>query len=175
VTRKSEPARLRPDPPAPWREEMQRRYPDADLEARELVSLLITVGQELGDAFLSRYQELDLTAARFTVVMMIYRMEWESGAASPSELAKQANIGRASMTQLLDGLEDTGWIQRRAHPTDRRRTSITLKSPARRRLEKFLPGHYQRMSRLVAGISDRDRHTLARILTRIAAQTEQLD
>ena len=48
------------------------------------------------------------------------------GARTPTELARQLDITTASATDLLDRLQRDGLVERRPHPTDRRKLLVDL-------------------------------------------------
>ena len=101
--------------------------------------------------------------------MMIFGREWDSAVATPSDLAAHAGIGRAAMTQMLDGLVKTRWIERRPHPEDRRNLVITLSRRGRKRLEAFLPGRYARVRDLMGALDEADRAKLMGLFDKIEA------
>ena len=174
MPRKIEPPRLSSDPPSLQGTDLQRRYSEQDPLAVESVVGLSLIGRAIGAFFRSHYSKIGLTDVRFFVVMSIYRMERESGVATPSELASQAGSSRASMTQLLDGLEATKWIDRQPHPDDRRRIAIKLTRDATKRLAQFLPGHYRRLSKLVAHLTNGDRKQLLKIVDKLDVGLSEL-
>ncbi len=51
---------------------------------------------------------------------------FNKGLASPSELARYTGLSSGATTAMLDRLENSGLIERRPNPDDRRGTIITL-------------------------------------------------
>lgn len=51
----------------------------------------------------------------------------EAGPMAPSDLAQALGLTRGSVTTLLDRLESRGFVERIAHPTDRRGLLVKLK------------------------------------------------
>ncbi len=51
----------------------------------------------------------------------------EAGPKAPSDLAQALGLTRGSVTTLLDRLESRGFVERIAHPTDRRGLRVKLK------------------------------------------------
>jgi len=76
------------------------------------------------------------------------------------------------MTQLLDGLENAGWVQRVKHPDDRRKLTVELTSKAHRILDDFLPRHSQRLTQLLNRLSRADRERLIELLGDIEASLD---
>ncbi len=128
---------------------------------------LLNVASAINDAFAIEFQRIGLTEARFSLVMIINRLEWEAGTASPSQLAEQAGIGRAAMTQMLDALESTGWIKRSPSKQDRRKLSVKLTPKAKRTLDRFLPAHYERVAKVLEELSPADKRQITRLLAAI--------
>jgi MarR family transcriptional regulator, negative regulator of the multidrug operon emrRAB len=148
---------------------MRRRFPAQNPDALAAVLRLVNLGRDIAGAVTAHFTEIGLTEARFTLVMMIYRLEWQFGFATPSQLAQHARIGRAAMTQMLDGLADGAWIERNPHPDDRRKFAIRLTRSSKRRLERFLPQHFDRVGRLTAQISAVELGTLNALMDKLEA------
>jgi MarR family 2-MHQ and catechol resistance regulon transcriptional repressor len=165
----TEPRNLRPRPPDDWLDEMRRRFPAQDPEALAAVLRLINLGRAITGTVTAHFVKIGLTEARFTLVMMIYRLEWKFGFATPSQLAQHSGIGKAAMTQMLDGLMEAGWIDRSAHPDDRRKLAVRLTPASRRRLERFLPGHFDRIGQLTAALTASELHSLNQIVGKLEA------
>jgi DNA-binding MarR family transcriptional regulator len=147
--------------------EMRRRFPEQNPTALAAVLRLVNLGRSITGTITAHFGKIDLTEARFTLVMMIYRIEWQFGFATPSQLAQHAGIGRAAMTQMLDGLAEAGWIDRNPHPDDRRKLSIRLTPASKRRLERFLPEHFERIGRLTSGLSAADLDSLNALMDKL--------
>lgn len=89
------------------------------------------------------------------------------GAMIQRELATRMRIEGATLTRHLDRMEGEGLIARGQHPTDRRATVIEV-TAAGRSLHQRLLGVARRAGALaLAGLTDRDRRTLERLLSRI--------
>lgn len=164
MPRASEPPNLDPHPPLDWLRELDRRFPSVDPTESLPVIALLRTARAVAGTMTENLARLGLTEARFTLVMMIYRLTWKQRSTTPSQLAEEAGIGRAAMTQLLDGLETGGWILRQTHGEDRRRIAVQLTTEGRRRLETYLPQHYTTLSRMLAGLSGAQRKQLVRLL-----------
>lgn len=171
---KREPAHLEPRPHREWLAELHRRFPTSDPSLVAAALQLMNLGRGIGNGCAPGFREVGLSEARFTVVMMIYRLDWELRVATPSELAKQAKIGRAAMTQLLDSLVDGQWIERRTHPDDRRKLAISLSAQGRRRLEGMLPEHYARLGKIMNELTDTELGTLRGLLAKVAVGLDSL-
>lgn len=165
--RPEEPSELKPEPPTEWLAELGRRFPGTEPGMARLVLQLLNVSRSISTRFEQSFQDIGLTEARFSTVMMIYRKEWEKGHATPSELAEEAGVGRGAMTQLLDALEHAKWVERGVDPNDGRRFTIKLTRKGRETLDRFLPGHYTRIQELTGSLSVTERKQLGELLTKL--------
>lgn len=76
---------------------------------------------------LIRWYQQQLSALGVTLPA-VYAMEVlaKLGAATPTQLAKQLSISKATVTALLDRMQRQGWIYRDAHSTNRKLSIISL-------------------------------------------------
>ena len=84
-----------------------------------------------------------------------------------SVLASVLRITPRSATEVADALEAHDWIARSADPTDRRATTLTLTDAGRLLLRKIEDVRGQAAERVLDVLSERDRRTLDRILTKL--------
>ncbi|MCA9690241.1 MAG: MarR family transcriptional regulator, partial [Myxococcales bacterium] len=114
-----------------------------------------------GDAFAAH----DLSPGRYAVLMALARAD---GQLSPSTLASQIGVTRATVTGLVDGLARDGLVLRtEATAGDRRRKGLQLSASGRARLRTLLPPLFAKMVALVAPLHDREQATLQRLLTKL--------
>lgn len=74
------------------------------------------------------------------------------GAQTPTELARRVDISSASVTELLDKLQDSGYVCRRPHPRDRRKLLIELTDTGCEQIEEIFRTFAARVEPLTAGI-----------------------
>jgi DNA-binding MarR family transcriptional regulator len=87
-----------------------------------------------------------------------------------SVLASSLRITPRSATEVADVLEAHGWIARSADPTDRRATTLALTAAGGLLLRRIEDVRGQAAERVLDVLSERDRRTLDRILTRLGEQ-----
>jgi DNA-binding MarR family transcriptional regulator len=151
--------------------EASQKIPELDPSACEVYLHLLRTGDEV---FLHAEQNLTqhgISHGRFGVLMLLWgdcNSPDQAGLGmTPAELADQSNVTRATMTGLIDTLERDGFIKRAADQNDRRMQRIALTRKAEKFLERMLPGHFQRMADMMAPLSEGERKTLVRLLTKI--------
>jgi DNA-binding MarR family transcriptional regulator len=149
----------------PSQEILQRfaeRYPAADVTAIASFLMLLRVATDLSvalDACLSKH---DLLQGRWWVLILLMR---EGDLTSqPSVLAEKLGVTRATMTGLLDGLEQGGLVQRVSAPQDRRSVQIKLTAAGQAKLDAVMPDYYSRLRLCMQGLSESQRSDLQSIL-----------
>ena len=149
----------------PTPEVLQRfaqRYPAADVTAIASFLMLLRVATDLSvalDACLSKH---DLLQGRWWVLILLMR---ETDLTStPSVLAEKLGVSRATMTGLLDGLEQGGLVQRILVPEDRRSVKVRLTEAGQARLDAVMPDYYTRLRQCMQGLSEQQRNDLQMIL-----------
>lgn len=141
------------------------RYPEADVTAIASFLMLLRVATDLSlalDACLSKH---GLLQGRWWVLILLMREP--DLTATPSVLADKLGVTRASMTGLLDGLEQSGLVQRIAMPEDRRSLRIQLTAAGQAKLDAVMPDYYSRLRLCMQGLSAQQRSDLQAILSAI--------
>jgi DNA-binding MarR family transcriptional regulator len=86
---------------------------------------------------------------------------------TPAELADLTGVSRATMTGLIDTLERDGLVTRKPDPVDRRMMSVHLTPRGHQTLHEVLPGAFQNMAAMLAPLTESERKTLVRLLSKI--------
>lgn len=149
----------------PTPEVLQRfaqRYPEADVTAIASFLMLLRVATDLSvalDACLSKH---DLLQGRWWVLILLMReVDLTS---TPSVLAEKLGVTRATMTGLLDGLEQGGLVQRILVPEDRRSVKVRLTEAGQARLDVVMPDYYTRLRQSMQGLNEQQRQDLQALL-----------
>lgn len=82
-------------------------------------------------------------------------------------VAQHLRIAPRSVTDVVDSLESRGFVAREPDPTDRRATRVGLTADGRKVLDELDTARRTDHEGYFADLSERDRATLARILTRL--------
>jgi DNA-binding MarR family transcriptional regulator len=86
-----------------------------------------------------------------------------------SELSDHLRIAARSTTEVVDGLQDRGLIERRPDPHDRRATLIALTDVGRQLGEAIRAARAEDAAAYFSALSASDRANLARILGKLRA------
>ena len=111
-----------------WTREQVQPYealhPEADLDALELNLLLAFAESARKAAMVHRWAAVGLSKAggQYTVLKtLLFYKEF-----THSELARHIRVTLSNVTRLVDQMQDSGWIERRGDPTDKRLTYVRL-------------------------------------------------
>lgn len=167
--------------------ESAKDFPDLDPSAAEAFLHLLRTGDDVFGIAEENLANHGISQGRFCVMMLLWRGS-ESCAAkllgadtcvpgprTPAELADAAGVTRATMTGLVDTLERDGFVKRIPDTNDRRMMSVKLTQKGERFLRNFLPGHFKATGALMATLSEAERKTLVRLLTKIQKQAAELN
>lgn len=141
------------------------RYPDADITAVSGFLNLLRVATDLSvalDACLSRHS---LLQGRWWVLILLMRED--SKTSTPSVLAEKAGVTRATMTGLIDGLEQSGLVERINIKNDRRSILIRLTDAGQAKLDAVMPDYYRRVRQCMQALDEEKRNQLQQILALI--------
>ena len=85
-----------------------------------------------------------------------------------TELASRTLVSRSGLTRRLDRLVDSGLVERRSCPTDRRGVFAVLTDAGRARLEAAAPTHVEGVRRhFISQLRGQDLHALAESLNAV--------
>ncbi len=88
------------------------------------------------------------------------------GPLSPSALARRAGLHPATMTGVLDRLEQGGWVARERDPIDRRAVVVRARHERAAELMRLYAGMNTSMDQICAGYSDAELEVIADFLGR---------
>ncbi len=143
------------------------RYPDADITAVSSFLHLLRVATDLSAALDSCLSRHGLLQGRWWVLILLMREQNKT--ATPSMLADKAGVTRATMTGLIDGLEQHGLVERLYGKEDRRSVQIRLTDAGQAKLDIVMPDYYRRLRRCMQQIDERSRKDLIQILNLMRA------
>ena len=145
--------------------EFAKRYPELDPSALKTCVILLRTGSDLLTAFETILGKHGLSQGPFLTLIVLNRTP--NKAINPSTLAEKVGVKRATMTGLLDGLEEKELVKRLAHPEDRRKVSIRLTETGRQVLDEMLPDYYSRIAKLMVNLTENERQELELLLGKI--------
>ena len=151
-------------------EKLTQHFPGLDPEVVVThLTILRLAGSMAG--YMEEYFTLhSLSEGRFTVLMMLLRahhLSDECGPVSPASLAEQAGVTRATVTGLLDHLEQDGYVKREPRQDDRRMIAVHITPEGLALLESILPEHFRRVTALYENLGLDERKQLVALLNKV--------
>jgi len=158
--------------------EASREFPDLDPSAAEAFLHLLRTGDEAFRVVESHLGRHEITQGRFGVLMALWgncqrQGDPKKAALSPAELAERTGVTRATITGLIDTLERAGLVVRAPHPDDKRMTCVMITPRGEKLLQKILPAHFRQMAWLMGPLSEPERKTLVRLLTKVLTRASE--
>ena len=138
------------------------RYPEADVTAIASFLYLLRVATDLSIALDTCLSKHDLLQGRWWVLILLMREE--SVTSTPSTLAEKVGVSRATMTGLLDGLEQSGLVTRVFAKEDRRSVKIQLTIAGQAKLDLVMPDYYRRLRQCMQALDEGKRAQLQQLL-----------
>src|SRR5262245_35651560 len=149
-----------------------KRYPNVNPDSLEVYINLLRVASDVLEN-LERYYSLHGTSqGRFTVLALLNREPDKP--LCPADLADRSGVTRATMTGLLQGLEDEGLIKRTASVEDKRMSYVALTAKGRKYLDGILPDLFGRLGQLMDGVTDKEGRSMVKLLEQVRERIEVL-
>ena len=152
-------------------EAWHRERPDLDVAPLSVLSRVTRLARHLDRERRAAFAEHGLEAYEFDVLSALRR----SGAPyelTPGQLVRQTLVGSGTTTNRLDRLESRGLIDRRPDPEDGRVRRVRLTDRGRDRVDAAVGALLDRERRLLGGLSEPDRTTLAGLLRSVLVTFE---
>ena len=120
----------------------------------------------LGDVMNSRLAEHGLTPARAEVLWLLHR----SGPLMQRELSELLTCTPRNVTGLVDALERAGFVERTAHPSDRRAVMVRLTASGRSLIAGWSTDRASGTAQVLGGIPDADLAAFSAVLDDVLAR-----
>lgn len=92
-----------------------------------------------------------------------------------NEISQRLCVSPASLTGLVDRLEEAGYLKRVPHPEDRRATLAVLTDPGRALYQETYPSHIASVEHLMSALSREEQEVLADLLGRLAGRAAEMN
>ncbi|HZP11285.1 MAG TPA: MarR family transcriptional regulator [Nevskiaceae bacterium] len=115
-------------------------------------------------------EELGLTLTQCKVLAHLHRNE----GVSQIRLAELTETDPMTLVRILDRMEEQGWIERRAHETDRRARKLFLRRAAVPIVNRIWEFADRARSEALAGLSAKERDKLMSLLERVHANLVEI-
>jgi DNA-binding MarR family transcriptional regulator len=153
------------------REEWRRERPDVDTAALGLVGRLHRAAALTNPPLAAGLAEHGLQTGWFDLLATLRRFgpPYEL---SPTQLMRATLLSSGGMTKRLDRLVETGLVERRADPADRRGVLVGLTPHGKKVVDEALEAHVANEERLLRSLTPADRRALDDLLRTLLADLE---
>lgn len=141
-----------------------------DKTERGVGFLLTDVSHLLGKVIDRRLQPRNLTRAQWAVLVSVATAE----GSSQSQLADELEIEKSSAGRLIDTMQESGWIERRPIPGNRRAWGIHLTEQAKPVIGSTQEIILQTRGEALRHLSTEEQRVLNDILERIKANLKEM-
>lgn len=114
-------------------------------------------------------REYGLSYARGRVVAALY----SSGPVVMRALSQAVGVSPRTITSLIDALEADGWVQRRAHPADRRATIVALTPTAGTAFSRLMEGYSGLAADLLSGVPEEDQRRALAVIDHVSTRMDE--
>ena len=152
---------------AQWR----RERPDLDVEPMGILGRLKRLGTHLGREVETVLMKHGLSTSAFDVLATLRR----SGAPyrlSPGELLEMTMVSSGTMTNRIDQLEKSGFVERILNREDRRSVLIALTEKGLATVEEAVGAHVANQHRLTRNLTTEDKAAFDRLLKKLLSDFE---
>lgn len=136
---------------------------DSPIQDPGLGFLITDLARLIRDDFTARMADIGMTQAQWRVLTHLARME----GCRQAELAEILEVAPITLARLLDRLEESGLIERRPRPGDRRAVQLMLTPKARPLIRKIWARGTQTRTVALTGVSDAERDAMFATLIRM--------
>ena len=132
--------------------------------------MLSDVARLMRTVFDRRVRDIGLTRAQWLVLTRLYRRP----GASQTELASMLEIDRASAGRMIDRMERSGWVERRADQVDRRINRLYLTALARRAHADMWAVAVATVDDALSALSAEERLQYSELMARVKSRLQAL-
>jgi len=128
------------------------RFQSINIDSVESCIALLRTASDISKILDEHFSKYGISEGKFTILMLLYRQSDHQ--LSPISLSQKAEVTKGTMTGLIVGLENQGFIEKIPNPCDMRSYLVRLSLKGLCILEEILPIHYTIISKLMSGLED---------------------
>jgi DNA-binding MarR family transcriptional regulator len=143
-----------------------RERPDVDPSPMGVIGRISRASRYIDQLLQQNFAKFGLNGGDFDVLATLRR----NGAPyqlTPTALFNSLMLSSGAMTNRLDRLEKAGYIERQAHPTDRRGILVTLTKQGLELIDSVVGAHVAHEQHLLSTLSADEQQVLADMLRKI--------
>jgi len=138
-------------------------FPSLNIESVELLIDLIQTTHEVYQEMTSKLSHYGLSQGKFRILLSLFEHECPL---NPSDLADYAGVTRSTMTGLIDGLEQDGFI-RRGTLEDRRKIAIHLTEKGEQLMNTLFPLYVSHATQIMSEMTKEEQDLFTKLLKKL--------
>lgn len=156
-------------PPPQIRASLGQVFGEENMQALQLTQQLSLVSRLVRSLSGESAGSAPLSSARLHLLVFL-RVAGEHGcdALAPSDLSRRMGVSRNTVSALLNGLEEQGYIVRELHPEDRRQFRVKITPAGAALVRELAPKHGALINSLLEPLSAEERAQLIELTGRLA-------
>ena len=150
----------------------ERERPDVDVSGMAIIGRITRLNQAIRPRLNAVFASHDLESWEFDVLATLLR----NGAPhqlTPGELLDSMMITSGAMTNRIKRLEERGFVERVASPTDGRQVLVTLTDAGLAKVDAALVDHAANEANIIAALTEHQREQLVKLLRSLHAAVVQ--
>lgn len=155
-------------------EQWGRVRPDLDVTPMGITGRLKRLARVLEREMEAVFAEHGLNMASFDVLATLLR-SGEPHQLSPGALIENTMVTSGTMTNRIDQLVKSGFVDRVPNPSDGRSVHIALTKKGKRVIDRAIEDHVENLHRLTAGLKENEFARLDRLLEQYLRSLESAD
>lgn len=108
--------------------------------------------------------DMEMNASDLAALRLLIMREQQGRPVSPRDIAEHLRISTASTTKLLDRLVQSGHVERRPHPSDRRARIVVLTDESRQAFFRLFGLRLRAMREMALAYDERELEVVTRFL-----------
>lgn len=145
--------------------DITHQIPGIEASSIEAYLLFMLVASDVFTALQTELGRYGLSDGKLSILLKLSTSP--GGALTPSQLAENLGITRASVTDLLSGLERAQLVVREPSQEDGRMALIRLSAQGQELLQRLIPDHFRRLQDLMQALSEQEKQELMVLLQKI--------
>jgi DNA-binding MarR family transcriptional regulator len=147
-------------------------YPEGDSLSTECFLNVLRASEQMWDELTRRLKvDYDLSPSGANIMAII---DGAGEPLTPGVIAERAIIAAASTTSVLDTLERRGLVERRPHPSDRRKVLVDLTASGRAAIDRILPGIHRLEKEVLHPLTQDEQRDLLSLVAKVQASLSEV-
>jgi DNA-binding MarR family transcriptional regulator len=148
---------------------------DVDTAGVELMRLIRIVANQFDAVIDEQLGEFGLSGPRWALLMRLMAEDRRNDGqgASPTHLSRCQSVSKNTISALLRGLEEQGFVERALDPQDRRVFRIHLTGAGQELIQATATDNVRYFNELVSGLSAAERSQLIELLAKLHGSMAQ--